>query len=96
MTQRYIEGPTAEVLELRKFTGEFIVLASFCVSLPKAGYQCGNSARWDRSGGRRVTVVPAGIATIYQFEHLSLAMKPDSRWISDIFNRLFLMEDGTH
>ncbi len=28
---------------------------------PKAGAQCGSPARWDLSGGRRVTGVPTGI-----------------------------------
>ena len=38
-----------------------LILSNVCASLPKAGAQCGSSARWDLSGGRRVTGVPTGI-----------------------------------
>ena len=31
---------------------------SVCASTPEVGAQCGNSARWDLCGGRRVTGVP--------------------------------------
>jgi hypothetical protein len=35
--------------------------SNVCTLLPKAGAQCGSSACWDLSGGRRVTGVPTGI-----------------------------------
>jgi hypothetical protein len=38
-----------------------------CASLPKAGAQCGSSARWDLSGGHRVTGVPTGISLFFKF-----------------------------
>jgi hypothetical protein len=38
-----------------------LILSNECASLPKAGAQCGSSARWDLSGGHRVTGVPTGI-----------------------------------
>jgi hypothetical protein len=37
------------------------ILSNVCASLPKAGAQCGSSARWDLCGGRRVTGVPTAI-----------------------------------
>ena len=33
-----------------------------CASLPKAGAQCGSSARWDLCGGCRATGIPTAIA----------------------------------
>ncbi len=42
-----------------------LILSSACASLPKAGAQCGSPARWDLSGGRRVTGVPTGIIRLY-------------------------------
>ena len=45
-------------------------LSNTCASLPKAGAQCGSSARWDLCGGRRVTGVPTAIII-------------NSRWLGD-------------
>ena len=47
-----------------------------CASSPKAGAQCGSSARWDLSGGHRVTGVPTGIPPlIYMLEDSSIYPK---------------------
>ena len=40
---------------------DILILSNAYASLPKAGAQCGSPARWDLSGGRRVTGVPTGI-----------------------------------
>ena len=45
----------------RKGIRSILILNSACAFLPKAGAQCGSPARWDLSGGRRVTGVPTGI-----------------------------------
>ena len=45
----------------RKRIRSILILISACAFLPKAGAQCGSPARWDLSGGRRVTGVPTGI-----------------------------------
>jgi hypothetical protein len=49
----------------RKGIRSILILNSACASLPKAGAQCGSPARWDLSGGRRVTGVPTGIIFAY-------------------------------
>jgi hypothetical protein len=46
---------------LRRIRQAALILSNVCAFLPKAGAQCGSSARWDLSGGRRVTGVPTGI-----------------------------------
>jgi len=51
----------------RKRIRSILILISACAFLPKAGAQCGSPARWDLSGGRRVTGVPTGIIFAYLY-----------------------------
>ena len=50
---------------LRRIRQPALILSNVCASLPKAGAQSGSPARWDLSGGRRVTGVPTAIDGIW-------------------------------
>ena len=58
------QGRTDLQHALVRMAGAAKILSNTCASLPKAGAQCGSSARWDLCGGRRVTGVPTAIIFI--------------------------------
>jgi RNA-directed DNA polymerase len=59
--------------------------------VPKAGAQCGNSARWDLRGGPPARAVPTATGTFYRTEMYALLRRINTylmRWARRKFKRL--------